>query len=301
MQGAIHVALGIVKLPKKRHRREWIVIPQQCPASEAWTALPTATQLRIARYNLETLVMVSGGSIIPYSNQATEDYEIEKDMVMQLAGESGPLRFHEALMAAYAVEALEPWSLLPLAPESFTNAFEWVLKPCIASREETIGVLIHKLQTMWSANLRAREEGWLDINEKTMSLDRIGDLATEYFSGSSNYCAYYYDAMLVTFDAVNLPLEVVRRNLAALVAWLILHPNDKPYDEVNRVGTGSSMEAFLDSMISLLDTNPSNSGSREDVTWAVKIYGTYLWAWLHDHQHQDDNFVRRFHRRVFFE
>ena len=152
MQGAIHIALGILRLPKKRHRRDWIVIPHQCSASEAWTILPTATQLRMARYNLEILVMVSGGSIIPYCNQAIEDRKIEEGVITRLAGDSGAGMYHEALMAAYTIDAPVPWSLLPVAPNYFSNAFGPISEPCIAPREETIGVLINKLQYMWSAN-----------------------------------------------------------------------------------------------------------------------------------------------------
>ncbi|KAM0794350.1 hypothetical protein BDR22DRAFT_876198 [Usnea florida] len=222
VQGAIHFALGILKLTRKRHRREWIITPQQCPASEAWTTLPNAAQLRSARYNLEALVMVSGGSVIPYSSLAVEDHETEKDLMMQLVGQSGPSRFHEALTAAYAVDAPVPWGLLPVAPKSFSNAFEQLLRPCIAPRGETIGTLIQTTRNMWSANLRARHEGWQDVNEQTSSLDRIGDLRTEYFSGSSNYCAYYYGAMLMAFDTVHLSVEEVRQTLAALVAWLMM-------------------------------------------------------------------------------
>ena len=128
VQGAIHLALGILKLTQKRHRREWIIIPQQCPASKTWTALPNATQLRLARYSLETLVMVSGGSVMPYSSLAAEDHETETDLMMELVGQSGPSRFHEALMAAYAIDTLVPWGLLPVAPYSFSNAFEQLFK-----------------------------------------------------------------------------------------------------------------------------------------------------------------------------
>ena len=110
-------------------------------------------------FNLETLVMVSGGSIIPYSSLAAEDHEMEKNLMMQLVGQSGPLRFHEALMAAYAIDALVPWGLLPVAPASFSNAFEQLLNPCIAPREETIGIPIQRIENIWSANLRARQGG----------------------------------------------------------------------------------------------------------------------------------------------
>ena len=48
---------------------------------------------------------------------------------------------------------------------------------------------MQRVQDMWSANLRARNEGWHGVNEQTSSLDRLGDLATEYLSGSSNYRA----------------------------------------------------------------------------------------------------------------
>ena len=100
-----------------------------------------------------------------------------------------------------------------------------------------------------------------------MSLDRIGDLATEYFSGSPNYCAYYYDAMFMVSDAVDVPIEAVIQNLAALVSWLILLPTDTAYAETNWPEPGLHRTTFCDAMILHLN--------------AVKIYATYLWAWLH--------------------
>ena len=36
-----------------------------------------------------------------------------------------------------------------------------------------------------------------------------------------------------------------------------------------------------------------------DIRWAVKIYATYLWGWLHDRQETDGNFMGKFRRRVF--
>jgi len=305
VQGSIHLALGILKMSEKRHGREWIVIPQQCSASEALSTLPLAAQLNSARYNLEQLVWISGGSIITYTSQSTHDSNLEKHLMMRLVGQPGPLRFHEALLAAYAIDALVPWSLLPVAPDSFARAFELLLRPCIASRTETVGVLIQKLQNIRSADWRARARGWQDMNEQVSSLNRIGDPASEAFCKSSNYCAYYYDAMAMVFDAVDLPMEYVRRSLAALVSWQVLHSIDSTDSQSNHDGGDggdTDRKKFFDSMLSHLSLKPqSNSEEHGDITWAVKIYATYVWAWLHDRQHTDGDFVSRFHRRVFFE
>ena len=308
VQSAIHVALGILKLAQKRHWRQWILVPQHCPVSEAWSTLPLAGQLNAARYNLEQLVMVSGGSIIAYSNQAASELERERDFMINLVGQPGPLRFHEALMAAYAIDALVPWGLLPVAPEPFARALETLLSPFVASRKDTIDVLIQRLQCMPAAVSRPREKGWRDLGEQVESLNRIGDVTTEYFCHSSNYCAYYYDTMVTAFEYAALSMQSVRQTLAALVAWQVLHPDTPPYAGVHekRSDDNHARVRFLHSMLSHLGNRPPPPPSSEfkeqaDSTWAVKIYSTYIWAWLHDRQHIDDDIVSKFHRRVFFE
>ena len=67
VQGAIHMALGILKLTPKQGSRQWIILPKHCSASEAWRNQPSANQLGSIRYNMEQLVMVSGGDVIAYS------------------------------------------------------------------------------------------------------------------------------------------------------------------------------------------------------------------------------------------
>ncbi|MCJ1376244.1 hypothetical protein MMC20_007486 [Loxospora ochrophaea] len=303
VQGAIHVALGILKLASKYHGRQWIVIPQHCPSSDAWKTLPLASQLGTIRFNLEQLVMISGGDMITYSSQCANHLETEKDVMTHIVGQAGPLRLHEALIAAYAIDALIPWGLLPVAPAHFAHAFVPILQPCIALRRETVGVLVQRLQQMSSADSRAREKGWRDVCEQVERLDRIGDITTEYFCSSSNYCAFYYDAMVAVFKAAAIPEESIRQTLAATVAWQMLHPNAQPYAKTNEDGSDDGRERFFGSMSSHLNhgRHPPALKVQGDITWAVKIYATYMWAWLHDHEETDSDLVGRFERRVFLE
>ena len=83
VQGALHLALGILKMCPKRTRRQWIIFPnpalttgegssivlaslgsRQSQIFDYWTTLPRTLQLNRISYNLDQLVHISIGAIL---------------------------------------------------------------------------------------------------------------------------------------------------------------------------------------------------------------------------------------------
>ena len=333
IQAAIHVALGTLRLAPKKGKRQWIVLPSHIEQSDGvmdhesrqfpnWTELPRASQLLKVRYNVEQLALVSGGDLITYSSGSMTHVEQEKQTMNTIQQSSGFSVSSEqcqgaAMLSAYAIDALRPWALLPIAPQHLLEGFADIIAPFVASREETLGELSTRLRISPAESAFARpKSGWKDAQENIDSLNRIGDIKTEFFCRSSNYCAYYYEAMATVFRDAGLPFQTVRRRLAAEVAFQMLTsavaypaPDDSTDEKGPRL-------IFISAMLDHLgeDSPPQNAEARKpyeqnpfeasemdygDITWAVKIYATYLWGWLHDRQETDGDFMGKFRRRIF--
>lgn len=331
IQAAIHLALGILKLSPERGDREWIVIPRQLLREEddtdtkplkarVWTELPRTSQLNELRYNIEQLALVSGGDMINYSSRSTTFSEREENIMEELLERCGmgvPSE-QNAMLSAYAIDALHPWALLPVAPKHLLDGFAALLGPFVANREETLGVLSKHLRHLLPEGPSVSpKSGWKDAEDQIESLNRIGDIKTEYFCRSSNYCAYYFKAMTKVFHHAGLSRQTVRRRLAAEVALQIqfnepIYPDTKHRSEEKGPSTRAK---FISAIMSHLNEgSPSESAEAaksrdqhpfdfalgtEDIRWAVKIYATYLWGWLHDRQETDGNFMGKFRRRIF--
>ncbi|KAL8790316.1 MAG: hypothetical protein Q9213_000668 [Squamulea squamosa] len=235
VQAAIHVALGILKLSPRRGERQCIVLPSHhlpwdrvdCSNPQQfrrWIELPSADQLRGIRCNIKELALVSEGNMISYSSRSASFIECEDRTMSELIQISGltvsSQPYSGALLAAYAVDALQPWALLPVAPKHFVDGFKDILGPFVAAREETLGELSKRLrQSPPEGVLTVSKSGWRNAEEQIGSLSRIGDIKTEYFCGSSSFCAYYYQAMVKVFSEAGLHIRTVRRRLAAEVAY----------------------------------------------------------------------------------
>ncbi|KAL8772939.1 MAG: hypothetical protein Q9209_001959 [Squamulea sp. 1 TL-2023] len=332
VQAAIHLALGILKLSSRRGERQWIVLPShhlpldrinhsKPPPFRRWKELPGADQLCETRYNIKQLALISSKDIISYSSRSASFIEYEDRTMSELLQISGltvsSQQFSGAILAAYAVDALHPWALLPVAPKYFLDGFKDILTPFVAAREETLGELSKRLrQSPPEGVLTVPKSGWPNVEEQIGSLNRIGDIKTEYFCGSSSYCAYYYQAMVKVFSEAGLHFRAVRRRLAAEVAYQFVSeaaPYPIPEDDIEEK---SQRTTFISALIDhlgeestsqtgegreLSDQNPFEAVGLEsaEILWAVKIYATYLWGWLHDRQETDGNFISKFRRRIF--
>ena len=200
-----------------------------------------------------------------------------------------------------AIANLTPWGLLPVAPDHYLEALKVPIKPFIGTRVDTIEFMAQKLREPSTANLKAHAKGWEGVDEQIMWLNRIGDIATEFFCGSSNYCGFYYNTMTTIFDTAGLPIESIRHELAAHVAWSILYPESPPYPEIDEKVAGGARDTFLDTMRLHLYNGDSAIRVEGNCSWAMKIYATYLWGWLGNGERNDVNLTGKCHRRIFLE
>ena len=315
VQGILHVALGILKVSPKRGGRQWIVFPthsvsllkggESSPrAYEYWTHLPKSTQLNRIRYNLEQLVNLSVGGLFNYATQSREDFDTESALMRNMVGQeckSGSLPFHEALLVAYALDALVPWPVLPVAPRHLVYALSMVLAPFVASREETVELLCERIQgpSFSSPKKPPRADGWANAEEQAEAIDRTGSVKTDYFSGSADNCKYYYDAMEMVFEDSNISLDQVRKVFAAEAAWQILYPESKLYESIDEKDV-KGRKQYMARMLSHLHRGTMSAPiDVPNIDWALKIYATFLWGWLHDSLETDGEFLGKFKRRVF--
>ena len=324
VQGALHLALGMLKIYPKKRNRLWLIFPnptlsrreesiitiapensRDSQSFDYWSSLPKNLQLNRLSLNLEQMTHVTIGAIFNYSTQSEEDCHVESKLMQALSGHSGPLPFRQALLAAYAVDALEPWALLPVAPHHLVLPFQEILSDFVATREQSVEALTMMIRSPTSASLRSFHptEGWKDERERIEAVERSGNIRTDYFSQSADNCRYYYEHMVAAFADNDISLALVRKTLAAAVAWHVLFPKSLVYDlEDEKEDNGR--QTYMRAMISHLhEGSEADLEEKYDISqnldWALKIYATYLWGWLGDSIETDGDFLGIFRRRVF--
>ena len=226
IQGAIDLSLGLLKLPVSRFGRQYVITPNHvCPSEqigtsrEAWRTLPLSGQLHSIRYAIERLVMVSHEDVLAYSSNCLNAAEDEANFMNGIVGRPGPLPVREAIIAAYAIDSLIPWAVLPAAPQHPVDALAEIMRPLVASNNETVEVIAERLAVTSSEKAGYFSAAWKDAFAQIVYIKGIGDIRTDYFHKNSNICASYYGAMLMVFETAHLPVKVVRQTLAAVVAW----------------------------------------------------------------------------------
>ena len=115
--------------------------------------------------------------------------------------------------------------------------------------------------------------------------------------------------MTKVFDHARLSHQTVRRRLAAEVALQIQFPDSEYLNPKHGSDENMRKRATLISEIlsHLNEGSPSGiaeaakdaSRGTEEISWAVRIYATYLWGWLHDRKETDGNFMGKLRRRIF--
>jgi len=285
----IDYALGLISTETKVGNFTFI-IPAAISASEAesskfaaWTMKPRPAQLNDIRYCREQLVSISGDEVLTYSVDTADSigYVDEITRTILPAADISKEQSRAVVLISNAILALQPWSLLPVLPAYFVRAFIPLIQPFVGSYDESLAVLQNK---MCKPQLKMID-GWDSINEQAMALGRVGDIKTEYFSGSCNPCRWYFKAMELVFVSYKIQLQDVRVALAALAAenYLVETGIATPGDFV------ANMKAQLN----------KGSPTVEVPGWAVTVYATFLWGWLNDFIETDFDFRGKFRRRVF--
>ena len=321
--GALHLALGVLKIYPKRGNRLWIIFPNPAltmreesittlaPVNsrdsqqfDYWSALPKNLQLNRISLNLEQITHVTIGAIFNYSTQSEDDHYAEAKLMETLSGHPGPLPFRQALLAAYAIDALMPWPLLPVAPRHLVQPFQGVLSDFVASREETVEVLSMMIRSPKNTSLRTFHptDGWKNEQERIEAVERSGNIGTDFFSQSADNCRYYYDHMVAAFSDHHISLTLLRKTLAAAVAWHVLFPKSPTYglhDEKDDNGRQAYMAAMVSHLYEGSEPKPMKYDRAQNLDWALKLYATYLWGWLGDSMETDGDFLGKFRRRIF--
>ena len=329
VQRALHLALGMLRMMPKRGNRLWFIFPnptltkreesvasisplesRESPKFDYWSALPKNLQLNRLNLNLEQITHVTIGGIFNYSTQSEDDHYAEAKLMEVLSGHSqslpssGPLSFHEALLAAYAVDGLVPWALLPVAPQHLVIPFQEILSDFVVSREESVEVLSMMIRSAKNTHLRTFHptDGWKDEDERIEAVERSGNIKTEYFSQSADNCRYYHDHMMAAFADKHISIPLLRKTLAAAVAWHVLFPEAPVYglnDEKDDNGREAYMLAMLSHLYEGSETRSMTHDNEQNLDWALKLYATYLWGWLGDSIDTNGDFLRKFRRSVF--
>lgn len=119
------------------------------------------------------------------------------------------------LLIARAIDALQPWPLLPVTRQCLRDAMMNILQPYIKPRPAFVEFLRTRLAGLRTAKLPS---GWSSVQELIASLESMRDIQTVAFQGSAIWAANYYCAMTVVFEADNIELAHVRHCLAAEAA-----------------------------------------------------------------------------------
>lgn len=281
----IDYALGMIRTSKRGDHS--LIIPASILSSDteytefaAWTVKPRTTQLNKIRYALEQLVSVSAADVLNYSIETNKDVEYEVTTMKSISPKFDFERekCHQLLLIAHALAALQPWSLLPVLPDHFVQAFKPLIFPFIGSQLDTVNVLQEHMRKLKLKPL----DGWDDIEQQAEALGHVGDIRTEFFSGSCGPCRWYFKAMKLVFDAQKFRIDDVRITLAALATRRYLEGTSIPDEFV------PNLKAYL-----------KEERPMEEVPhWAVTVFATYLWGWLNDFIPMEFD-LGCFKRRVF--
>lgn len=289
----INLALGILHSVAP-NSQQWIVIPDHLDKIgndepyAAWQVCPCADQLNNIRYNLEQLAVRSGAHLIQLSNKIEDvNGHIQAQIETLLATNSKELRISEALLAAEAIVALRTWAILPVAPKHFVKAFKEILEPFVEPRQSTVALLSERLR---EESVVQAPVGWKNRQELASAVGGLGDIKIDFFSRSSNYCAYFHQGMTVMFRQNRLEVSQVRDALAVAAACHIIELGLSA--KLSAPGK-KALEAQI--RIHLFEAADCKEVPRE----AIVIYATFLWGWLNDALQIDSHLHGRFRRRVF--
>ncbi len=312
---SLQLAFGIIRVTGRRERewvvpREWTILPDvdNSMFSEVWGAYALPQQLKRIQYSFERFVGTSELGVADYA-QKNDTFEANDALVLEnLMSSSGfalethlsydafRARAREVLNATHAIAAIRPWALLPVLPAHMVAALRSILSPFYKTRDFTIGVLRHELRTIRDKTFRPEGRTGEELSHELSSI--VGEKDSFFGAGKHSFSAStYHEAMCMVFRYRNVKLEDARIALAAAVGSKLFYLRDG-----GREGA-EGLEPFQNSMRQYLErcylqAEPIEK-SRNVPSWAIDVYGNYLWGWITDSIPADPDIMSYFRRRVF--
>lgn len=295
----LDLALGIIRTPQ-RGTRTAIIFPD-IRGDEVWTVSiwnkpSSRKRLRIIGDTLQRMTGKSDLAIFTYQTRTNEDYEYVE--AFKAGRPEGRLQVIPSFLGelvlhiAHAIDALQPWALLPVTQLAVQDAMTGVLRPFIVRGSDTVDFLRTKLAALQTPRLPS---GWSNVNELIQSLDCVVNIPFVAFQGSAVWAANYYCAMDVVFEAENVAMAHVRRCPAADAASRAFSRALPTYWDLPQ-DLSIPPELFISQLCLHDEQEPVEVVCP---AWALEIYATYLWAWFVDAQITSLDVEGEFQRRVF--
>lgn len=272
---AINLALSVLKVTSSRG---CVLLPDQLPRDASacepftrWGTAPSASYADAVRFHKEQMIKGQSGSEFWQHTVRPKVGEANNEAIISYMfthfGSNAKIKWHEAMTAAQAIDALVPWAVLPVTSRQVSLAFQEVLSPFVGTREETVYFLVEKI----SRDAIKPPEGWQNCAQFVGVINKIGDVKASFF-GNSNTCQYYYEAMQAVFSAEKLNQAQVRRALAVQVAEYIL--------TFGYTSPAKSIEdrQFRDDVGRWLGFGHTQAYSVPP--WAIRLFATFIWGWF---------------------
>ncbi len=288
----LDLALGIIRMPPSARLKVIIVGNRDDGGGGGraiWERIPDTVQLQAIGDDLQKLVGLFDQAIFTYAAAQSKEYEYEEAFLEQIPASHrqslDPSVTRTTLLIAHAIDALRPWSLLPVTQQCVSSAMVSVLSPFVTTTPNAIDILRTELSCVQNVQL---PPGWKSFTELIESLACIEQIHIVAFQGSSIWAANYKCAMEVVFEADGIKLAHVRRCLAVEAAkplseWLPAKPSIPP-------------ELLLAELCRDDHQRPADVQCPE---WALNVYATFLWAWFKDAIVTDLGLTDNFQRRIF--
>ena len=203
-------------------------------------------------------------------------------------------RAREVLNETHAIAAIRPWALLPILPAHMVAALRSILSPFYKTQDFTVGVLRRELGMVRDETDRPEGRTGGELSQELSLI--VGD-KDNFFGAHSSAASIYHEAMCMVFRYRNVKMEDVRIALAAAVGSKLFCVRDGGREGAERLEPfQSSMRQYLERCY--LQVEPVEK-SRNVPSWAIDLYGSYLWGWITDSIPADPDIMSYFRRRVF--
>ena len=318
---SLNLAFGMIRV-KGRHTRTWVIPCEWGPwvnvdnskpkpsSWDVWGVYASARQLQNIKYSFQRFVGTEELEAADYcqGNDAfeTDDVRVLKDLtcssglieIMQLSDDAPRTRARVFLNATHAIAAIQPWALLPVLPGHVVNALKIILDPFYKTREFTISILKRELSSIADKTLRPEGRTGKEISQRLDSI--VG--SKDAFFGASNHgfhVSLYHEAMSMVFQHRKIKLKDVRISLAAAVVSELIRLQYGAQEEATK------FEHFRESTKQYLERCYMQAKTRQKLrnvrvpSWAVDVYGSYLWGWVTGSKPADPDLISYFRRRVF--
>ena len=281
VQQCLNLALGIITTGQEKSRQPWLILPEGVPSEDSriWTEDPKIKS-RIEDFSLGT-----GSAYLKYR---VSPEELDRFRAHVLSDKDAVPDLRHAYVVGLALTSLRPWALLALLPAGLR-----ALAPPLAFLALADAPPPDDLAERMRDLRNPPPMGWHNREERLAVLRKLGDVRVDHFHGSSNYCAWYHDAMCDLFKHNRLHVVQVRQAMAAACAADVLGARGN-----------TDLAARIEDFFILAQAQPGFAAAQggkavaEVPQWAIVMYARFVWSWLHDSIPADFS-KRRFRRRVF--